>query len=303
MAESASATVRLVCDAGAMIGESPVWELRQDAMAGAATTADVGSMWWTDPVSRRLLHWIEPVSARTTRTDSNGYLESIAMPSSVWSLAALPDGTLAGALDDRFCSLSPSGEIAAGPAATIDAGCRFNDMTTDVDGGLWVGMMHRGILATRGAIFHAPSLHEAPKRVAFGLGVPNGMKLSGDGRTLFVIDTLERTLLAYPVDGGTLAEPVIVSDFLGLAGKPDGMTIAPDGTFWVAMWGGSSVVQLARDGAYLRRIDVPAPHISSVCLAGPNRLLVTTSRMRLSPQALIDCPGSGGMFEILLERL
>ena len=39
-------------------------------------------------------------------------------------------------------------------------------------------------------------------RVAQGLGVPNGMKLSADGRTLFVIDTLERTLLAYPVDRG-----------------------------------------------------------------------------------------------------
>ncbi len=220
------------------------------------------------------------------------------MSSSVWSLATLPDGTLAGALDDRFCAISPTGDINAGPAASIDAGCRFNDMTTDANGGLWVGMMHRGILATRGAIFYAPSLNETPKRVASGLGVPNGMKLSADGRTLFVIDTLERTLLAYPVDGGTLGEPVIVSDFLGLAGKPDGMTLAPDGTFWVAMWGGSSVVQLARDGAYLRRIDVPAPHISSACFAGPNRLLVTSSRMRLSPQALLDNPGSGGLFEM-----
>lgn len=280
MAETAPPTVRLLCDASAMIGESPAWQ--------------GDGVWWTDPVSRRLLHWID--------SGSLGYLESIAMPSSVWSLAAVPDGTLVGALDDRFCSISAIGETNAGPAATIEAGCRFNDMTTDPRGGLWVGMMHRGILATRGAIFYAPSLSEAPKRVASGLGVPNGMKLSADGRTLFVIDTLERTLLAYPVDRGTLGEPVIVSDFLGLPGKPDGMTLAPDGTFWVAMWGGSSVVQLARDGACLRRVDVPAPHISSACFAGPNRLLVTSSRMRLSPQALLDHPGSGGLFEILLEH-
>lgn len=288
MADNAAAIVRLVCDAGAAIGESPAWA--------------PGSVWWTDPVSRRLLHWSDADSTHSARTDSKDSLESIAMGSSVWSLATLPDGPLAGALDDRFCSISPTSEITAGPAGTIDAGCRFNDMTTDSNGGLWVGMMHRGILATRGAIFYAPSLHAAPKRVASGLGVPNGMKLSADGRTLFVVDTLERTLLAYPVDGGALGEPVIVSDFLGLAGKPDGMTLAPDGTFWVAMWGGSSVVQLARDGAYLRRIDVPAPHISSVCFAGPNRLLVTTSRMRLSPQALLDHPGSGALFEILLVR-
>ncbi|HEY5755324.1 MAG TPA: SMP-30/gluconolactonase/LRE family protein [Steroidobacter sp.] len=300
MAESSAPTVRLLCDAGAMIGESPAWQSAQGALSGDARTRQGGSVWWTDPVSRRLLHWIDSGSSRPESSSAPRYLESIAMSSSVWSLASLPDGTLAGSLDDRFCSISPTGDINAGPAASIDAGCRFNDITTDANGGLWVGMMHRGILATRGAIFHAPSLNDTPKRVASGLGVPNGMKLSADGRTLFVIDTLERTLLAYPVDGGTLGEPVIVSDFLGLTGKPDGMTLAPDGTFWVAMWGGNSVVQLARDGAYLRRIDVPAPHISSACFAGPNRLLVTSSRMRLSPQALLDNPGSGGLFEVLL---
>jgi len=231
----------------------------------------------------------------------NGDLQSIAIPSPVWSLAALPDGTVVGALDDRFCTVDRSSEINAGPTATIDPGCRFNDMTVDPQGGLWVGMMHRGILATHGAIFHARSLRDQPQRVAYGLGVPNGMKLPADGRTLFVIDTLERTLLAYPVDSGTLSEPVIVSDFLGLPGKPDGMTIAPDGSFWVAMWVGSCVVQLARDGAFLRSIALPVPHISSLCFAGAKRLLVTTSRMRLSPKALLDHPGSGGLFEVLLE--
>ena len=268
--------VRLICDAAVAIGESPAW---------------LGDyVYWTDPVARRLLSIAD-----------TGELRSIATASSVWSLAGASD-TLYGALDDRFCTLANSGEITSGPAATIDPGCRFNDMTVDASGGLWVGMMHRGILATRGAIFHARSVRAAPTRVASGLGVPNGMKFSANGRTLYVVDTLERTLLAYPVDSGKLGEPIIVSDFLGLPGKPDGMTLAPDGTFWVAMWGGSSVVQLARDGAYLRRIDVPAPHISSVCFAGPNRLLVTTSRMRLSPQALLDHPGSGALFEVLLEH-
>ncbi len=269
-------TVRLISNARAAIGESPAWMYDR--------------VRWTDPVSRRLL-----------TVSSQGELESIEMSASIWSLAALPEGGLIGSLDDRFCCVGASGELDAGPAATIDAGCRFNDMTVDPSGGLWVGMMHRGILSTRGAIFHAPSLRTQPQRVAQGLGVPNGMKFSADGRTLYVVDTLERTLLAYSANAGVLGEPVIVSDFLGLPGKPDGMTIAPDGTFWVAMWGGSCIAQIAADGAYLRSIAVPAPHVSSVCFAEPDRLLVTTSRMRLSPQALIDRPASGGLFEILLE--
>jgi sugar lactone lactonase YvrE len=276
MTEAQGATVRLICEAEAVIGESPVW---QD-----------GRVRWTDPVSRRLLS-----------LDQNGEFQSLVTPYSVWSMAALPDGTLAGTLDDRFCTISRTGEISASPLAIIDAGCRFNDMTIDAHGGLWAGMMHRGILATRGAIFHARSLREQPTRVAYGLGAPNGMKLSADGRTLFVIDTLERTLLAYSVDRGQLSEPVIVSDFLGLRGKPDGMTLAPDGSFWVAMWGGGCIVQLASNGAFLRHIALPAPHVSSLCFAGENRLLVTASRMRLSPQALLDHPGSGGLYEVLLE--
>jgi xylono-1,5-lactonase len=272
----AEQTVRLFCDAAAAIGESPAWLNDR--------------LYWTDPASRRLLS-----------VTGNAELQSFAVASSVWSLAVSGDG-LVGALDDRLCTISKSSELHAGPAATIDAGCRFNDMTVDGGGAMWVGMMHRGILATRGAIFHARSVRAEPSRVASGLGVPNGMKVSADGRTLYVIDTLERTLLAYAVDGGKLGEPIIVSDFLGLPGKPDGMTLAADGTFWVAMWGGSCVVQLAGDGALLRKVALPAPHVSSLCFIAPDRLMVTTSRMRLSAQALSDHPGSGGLFEILLER-
>jgi xylono-1,5-lactonase len=281
MAEGVLPSVRLISDAKVVIGESPVWHN--------------DSVHWTDPVSRRLLS-----------VAHGQHFHSVATSSSVWSLAILPDDTFAGSLDDRFCTVNVTGEISAGPAAAIDAGCRFNDMTVDAHGGLWVGMMHRGILATRGAIFHARSLRDPPIRVASGLGVPNGMKLSADGRNLFVIDTLERTLLAYSliggVNGGALGEPVIVTDFLGLPGKPDGMTLAPDGTFWVAMWGGRCIVQLASDGAFLRQISVPAPHVSSVCCAGENRLLVTSSRMRLSQQALQEFPASGGLFEVSLAR-
>jgi sugar lactone lactonase YvrE len=274
MADVRGPIVRLVANSGATIGESPVW------LDGCVT--------WTDPVSRRLL-----------RVSPDKELESIATPSSVWSLAALPDGTLVGALDDGLCTIDGSGNVSAGPCAPIDVGCRFNDMTVDPQGGLWVGMMHRGILATRGALFRASSVRARPERVAHGLGVPNGMKFSADGRTLFVIDTLERTLLAYPFDGCELREPTIVSDFLGVPGKPDGMTLGPDGSFWVAMWGGGCIVQLASDGAFLRRVEIPAPHISSVCLVAENRLIVTTSRLRLSPQALLENPGSGGLFEVL----
>lgn len=264
----------LVCNAGAMIGESPLWSR--------------GRLLWTDPLAPRLLIYADDA------------LRAVATEKPVWSLAGLPGGDVRGTLDGSFCAVDTSGAIQAGVRAPIDPGCRFNDMTVDPNGGLWAGVMHRGLLATRGAIFHAPSLDEAPRAVASGLGVPNGMKFSRDGSKLYVIDTLARTLLAYPADGAGLGEPTIVSDFLGIPGKPDGMTLGADGTFWVAMWGGGCVVQLAVDGAILREITVPAPHVSSLCFKTPDTLFVTTSRMRLSPRALAESPGSGALFEISL---
>lgn len=263
---------RLVCAAGAMIGESPL--------------CSRGQLLWTDPLAPGLLIY------------SDHGLRLVPTERPVWSLDALPTAGICGTLDGAFCALDSTGALRAGVDAPLDAGCRFNDMTLDRSGGLWAGVMHRGLLATRGAIFHAPSLDEAPHAVASGLGVPNGMKFSRDGSTLYVIDTLMRTLLVYPARGAALGEPAVISDFLGIPGKPDGMTMGPDGTLWVAMWGGSCVVQLANDGSILRQISVPAPHVSSLCFMTPDRLFVTTSRMRLSPRALADNPGSGALFEI-----
>jgi len=267
----------LVCDARASIGESPI--LSSDGVR------------WTDPVQQRL-----------HRLGLDGAHSTIAVQQSIWSLAAPADGVV-GTLTDRFCEVSSDGTVKSGPPAPLTAGCRLNDMAVDQEGGIWAGAMHKGLLATRGAIFHAPSPTDVPTEVASGLGVPNGMAFSSDGRTLYVIDTLARTLLAYPVSGHELGEPVIVTDFLGLPGKPDGMTIGSDGSYWVAMWGGSCVAHIAGDGGTLELLDIPAPHVSSVCVLDESTLFVSTSRMRLSPATLTQYPSSGGLFRIDLGKL
>ena len=270
MAEPAA---RLLCDARAAIGEAPVWH--------------DGTVAWTDPVDRALLYF-------------DGDLRRRSVDRAVWSLAALSAARLAGTRDDSFCMIDSSGALRDGPVAQLDAGCRFNDMAVDRAGGLWAGVMHRGLLAARGALYHAPTFDTAPTCVARGLGVPNGMKFSADGATLFVVDTLARTLLAYPVANG-LGEPVVLSDFMNVPGKPDGMALAPDGVFHVAMWGGGCIAHIAADGATLGWTKLPASHVSSVCLAGSDRLLVTTSRMRLAPSALVEQPSAGGLFEVRLK--
>lgn len=271
--------VTLAANPQAAIGESPRWR----------------------PDSRRLA-WVDPVRHRLLSADDSGD-DAVALPmnASVCAIAALPSGGLAGALEDGLCLVDEaSGQVTRRATAHLAAGCRFNDMCVDPAGGLWIGAMHKGLLATRGSLYYATSIDSAPVRVADGLGIPNGMTYDAGGERLFVIDTLPRNLIAYPANrrDGSLGEPVIVTDFMGIPGKPDGMARAADGSFWVAMWGGGRVVQIAPDGALLQTVKIPAPHVSSVCIDPEGRLWVSTSRMRLSEQQLSDAPGSGALFII-----
>ncbi len=283
LARATAATPRLLCNPRTTIGESP------------GIDPASGDVLWVDPIVPRLLRYA--AGDRDHRETK--------LAAAVWSINHLPQGGVAGTCDAAFCTLAvDTGALRAGPAIDVGPGCRLNDMTVDTGGGLWAGSMHRGLLAGRGALFHAPAPEAPARRVAEGLGVANGMAFALDGRTLYVVDTLARTLLAYPADlrAGTLGEPVIVTDFLGLPGKPDGMAVAPDGGVWVAMWGGGAIVRIDPDGGALREsIALPAPQVSSLCFDRGGRAFVSTSCARLNEDALAANPGSGGLFQIDLR--
>lgn len=269
--------VRLVAHPGALVGES----VRMDG----------GDVLMLDPPNRRLLRW----------STVDGSLRDTLLSIPIWSLGMLPDGSWAGAGEEGFCLVDVrTGVITAGPPASLGPGCRFNDMTVDACGGLWVGSMHRGLLSGKGGLYYAPHPDAPVEQVADGLGVANGMAFTAGGATLLVVDTLSRTLLAYARSGdaATLQEPVVVTDFLGVPGKPDGMTIAPDGAVWVAMWGGGCIVRLAGNGAVEQMVSIPAPHVGSLAFASDGHAYVSSSRARLSEAVLQANPHSGGLFRV-----
>jgi sugar lactone lactonase YvrE len=263
------------------------------ALVGEAVRMDGDDVIWVDPPNRRLLRWCV----------SEGVLREVSLCMPVWSLGERPDGSWVGSGEEGFCRIDVrTGAIKVGARASLAAGCRLNDMVVDAQGGMWAGSMHRGLLSGKGALYYAGDVDAPMSEVANGLGVANGMAFIDDGRSLLVIDTLARTLLAYPrvATDFALGEPVVVTDFLGIPGKPDGMAIDREGAVWVAMWGGGCIVRLAANGAVEETVALPASHVGSLYFDRRGDAYVSTSRARLSESALLAMPDAGALFRVAL---
>jgi Entner-Doudoroff aldolase len=272
----------LLCNPEAVIGESPAY------------AADLDSIVWVDPVRSALFRYCLSDKLLTRKSLSSA-ISSLTQVGSSWMAVA----------GNRIFKLDiQTGELAEfARCEDLGEGVNFTDMCSDRAGGIWVTAFHSGALAGRGKIIHC-NAGGVIATVAQGLGIPNGIDCSADGAALIVADTLYRTLMSFPVSDNRaqLGNPRILSDFMAVSGKPDGLAILPDGRIVVAMWGGSGVAELSQEGAVLAIHPVPAPHVSSVAVlpGESDNLVVSTSRMRLSAAQLENSPHSGGLFRLAI---
>ena len=288
-----AATVRLA--AQALIAAARETHATPQFVANPAATISESPL--LDRTGQHVL-FVDPVQSKLHRvTLADGAMRQVATDVPLNAIG-WRGSTLVGLADPALVAVDPeSGATTTIVDVDVDGGCRFNDMTIGADGTVWAGTMHRGLLAGRGTLFRIDP-DGSVTRVCEGLGVCNGIAWSQDGASLYLVDTLQRTLIRFPLGlDGNLGAPVIVSDFMNLPGKPDGMTIGADGNLLVAMWGGGCVVELAPDGAVLRSHSIPPPHVSSLCLDTGGNLIVTTSRMRLTMHEA-EATGSGSLFRI-----
>jgi gluconolactonase len=88
-----------------------------------------------------------------------------------------------------------------------------------------------------------------------GMGTTNGIEVSPDAGTLYVNETVQRTVWAYDLAAeGTIDNKRLIHHFAdhGL----DGMRCDAEGTLWVARHGKGTVVALSSDGEVIREIDL-----------------------------------------------
>jgi sugar lactone lactonase YvrE len=114
------------------------------------------------------------------------------------------------------------------------------------------------------------------------VGLANGVAWSGDGSTLWLVDTHARTLTAYPYDleSGTVGAATLVIEVPERDGVPDGIAVDADDHVWVCLHGAGVVRRYRPDGTVVGDLEVPVPGVTACTFGGPglDQLFVTTGR-------------------------
>ncbi|MDP8977412.1 MAG: SMP-30/gluconolactonase/LRE family protein [Actinomycetota bacterium] len=271
--------VELAWDAGARIGEGPVWD------------GPLRTLVWLD-IPRGLVHgWHH----------DDGPREPFAVGQPVGAVAPRASGGLVAAVRDGFAFLQPG----SGRVSTIDdtesdrPGNRMNDGKCDPAGRFWAGTMALDERPGAGALYRLdPDLRV--ERVLDGVTISNGLGWSPDGATMYYIDSPTGGVDAfdYDPDTGAVAGRRRLTDVAGPQGIPDGLTVDAEGCLWVAVFGGGRVQRHAPDGALLDTVTLPVTQVTSCAFGGPDldELYITSARQGLSEEALRDQPHAGGLF-------
>lgn len=235
-----------------------------------------GPIWWNGAlyyvdIEGHQVHRYDPASGEE-RSWNVGQRIGTVVPREAGGLVIAGDHGLF-FLDEESGELSP---IADPEADKPDN--RFNDGKCSPDGRFFTGTISLVKKTGDARLYRLDpdlSLHEA-----FGpVTNSNGIVWSGDGRTVYYIDTPRREVLAFDYEDGQLRNPRAAVSTVGIDASPDGMTIDADDHLWVAFCHGACVVCYDPiSGNELRRVELPCLETTACAFGGPGLcdLYVTT---------------------------
>jgi len=129
-------------------------------------------------------------------------------------------------------------------------------------------------------------------RLAEGLGTTNGIEVSPDNKTLYVNESVQKNVWAFPIqEDGSLGEKRLVRQFPDHGF--DGMRCDVDGNLYITRHGKGTVVKMQPDGKILVEVDVLGKSPTNLCFGGPDgrTVYVTEVEHRRLVKFQVDRPG------------
>lgn len=163
-----------------------------------------------------------------------------------------------------------------------DSRVRMNDGCADPHGRLLAGSMAYDSTPDAGGLLRIDAeLHVTTllQRVTMS----NGVAFSPDARRAYYVDTATHRIDVFDVAEGELRGRRTFVSIPETQGAPDGLTVAVDGSVWVALWGGSAVHGYDAAGLHIATIELPVPQVSACTFGGDDlgTLYITTSAQGL----------------------
>lgn len=237
-------------------GEGPIWWK--------------GALYYVDIEKHQVIRF-DPITGEETFWD---------VGQRVGTVVPRANGGLLCAGDHGFFFLDPeTGTIT--PIADPEAdkiNNRFNDGKCSPDGSFFAGTI--SLVKQMGDARLYRLLPDLNVSEAFGpVTNSNGIVWSGDGKTVYYIDTPRREILAFDYRNSQLLDPRAVVSTTAIDASPDGMCIDEHDHLWVAFCHGACVVCYDPiSGHELQRIELPCLETTACCFGGEDLrdLYVTT---------------------------
>lgn len=278
---AAPLTAELVDPIPALVGESPIWDARRD----------------------RLI-WVDVPAGLVHRADGSGRrLSSVPIGAQVGSALPGEQGDVLLATSEGLSVLEADDTVTTLSRALADEpDLRFNDGKTDPRGHAIAGTLSYSRRENAASLYR---LDDGPNLtpIVAPVSASNGLGWTGDGRTMYYIDTPTRRVdvFDYDADAGTVSGRRVLATIPPAEGKPDGLCTDHDGGIWVALWGGGSVVRFTPSGAVDRRVRLPVPFVTSCAFGGAGGdILFVTMAMDPNGPAQEDpaAPEAGCLFAV-----
>ena len=246
-----------------------------------------GTLSWVD---------IEAGTIHVGRVHADGMFEQvrvIEVPDRVGCAFPLDGGGFLAGVGRRLAVIDVHGDIVFS-GDLIDNGRRFNDGVIDPAGRLLIGSLSLEGESAGNVLLRLES-DGSVTTLDNDLLLANGLGFSPDGTTLYLVDSLARTLCArdYDANGMSTGPRQTLARFDGC--EPDGLAVDQAGDIWVALWRGHGIRRFSPDGTARGDTILGPPHVTSLCFFtdGSGRALVTTASLALTPEGRKRHPEAG----------